>query len=152
MLDKNGVEIRTGDVVKISGAYFKNANGIYFVESSPGDPSWCGTDHALKKIGKNGKISTAKYSLCFWPLLSFTNDRNKAAESRAWNADHAEIEHATVKSTDEIAGFFEDRAASDEYWLDKRKWDWGEDHPEIKRGREIVAFFRGVAARVRAAA
>ena len=38
MLDKNGIEIKTGDVVEITGAYFKNDNGLYFVERSAGDP------------------------------------------------------------------------------------------------------------------
>ena len=28
MLDMNNVEIKTGDVVEISGAYFKNDNGL----------------------------------------------------------------------------------------------------------------------------
>lgn len=62
MLDKNGVEIRTGCIVEITGAYFKNDNGLYFVQRSPGDPSWSGSDYCLKKIGKTGKISKAKYS------------------------------------------------------------------------------------------
>ena len=46
MLDKNGVEIRTGCIVEITGAYFKNDNGLWFVEHSPGDPSWCGSDRS----------------------------------------------------------------------------------------------------------
>ena len=49
MLDKNGVEIRTGCIVEITGAYFKNDNGLYFVQRSPGDPSWSGSDYCLKK-------------------------------------------------------------------------------------------------------
>ena len=49
MLDKNGVEIRTGCIVEITGAYFKNDNGLYFVQRSPGDPSWCGKDYCAKK-------------------------------------------------------------------------------------------------------
>lgn len=32
MFDKNGHEIKTGDIVEITGAYFKNDNGLYFVE------------------------------------------------------------------------------------------------------------------------
>ena len=50
MKDKNSKEIKTGMIVKISGAYFENDNGLYFVENSPGDPSWCGSDHCLKRI------------------------------------------------------------------------------------------------------
>ena len=29
MVDKNGVEMKTGDVVLISGAFFKNDNGLW---------------------------------------------------------------------------------------------------------------------------
>ena len=54
MLDKNGVEIKTGDIVEISGAYFKNDNGLYFVTHSPGDPTWSGRDYSLKRISKYG--------------------------------------------------------------------------------------------------
>ena len=60
MLDKNGVELRTGQIVKITGAYFKNDNGLYFVTHSPGDPGWCGSNYSLTKISKAGKISKAK--------------------------------------------------------------------------------------------
>ena len=38
MLDKNGVELQAGMVVEITGAYFKNDNGFWFVENAPGDP------------------------------------------------------------------------------------------------------------------
>lgn len=38
MFDKNGVEIRTGQVVKVTGAFFKNDNGLYFVEKLPRRP------------------------------------------------------------------------------------------------------------------
>ena len=31
MFDKNGVEIRTGHIVKVTGAFFKNDNGLYYV-------------------------------------------------------------------------------------------------------------------------
>ena len=34
MLDKNGMEIKTGMVVEIKDAFFKNDNGLYFVEHS----------------------------------------------------------------------------------------------------------------------
>ena len=36
MLDKNGMEIKTGMVVEIKDAFFKNDNGLYFVETPKG--------------------------------------------------------------------------------------------------------------------
>lgn len=89
MLDKNGMEIKTGMVVEIKDAFFKNDNGLYFVEHSAGDPDWCGSDHSLRKISKRGKISQAKHNLCFWPIGIFISDRFKAAEARTWNKEHA---------------------------------------------------------------
>lgn len=73
MVDKNGVEMKTGDVVLISGAFFKNDNGLWFIERSPGDPSWCGSSYSLTKLKRNGQPSTAKYNLCSWPIAVFTN-------------------------------------------------------------------------------
>ena len=55
MQDKNGIEMKTGDIVEITGAYFKNDNGLYFIDCSPGDPNWCGSDYSLKRISKSGK-------------------------------------------------------------------------------------------------
>ena len=97
MLDKNGMEIKTGMVVEIKDAFFKNDNGLYFVEHSAGDPDWCGSDHSLRKISKRGKISQAKHNLCFWPIGIFISDRFKAAEARTWNKEHATIEIRTVQ-------------------------------------------------------
>lgn len=73
MLDKNGVELRTGCVVEITGAYFKNDNGLYFVDRSPGVPSWIGRDYSLKKISKTGKISKAKHNQAQHLLLAHRN-------------------------------------------------------------------------------
>ena len=68
MLDKNGIEIKTGDIVEITGAYFKNDNGLYYVEHSAGDPDWSGSDHSLRKISKRGK--SARRSAIFVSGLS----------------------------------------------------------------------------------
>ena len=110
MLDKNGVELRTGQIVKITGAYFKNDNGLYFVTHSPGDPGWCGSNYSLTKISKAGKISKAKYNLCFWPIVSVVSDRWKAAEANAWNKEHAQIEVKTIKNMTEVAAYFQAKA------------------------------------------
>lgn len=65
MKDKNGVTMRTGDIVKIENSYFKNDLGYYFIEHSPGDISWCGNDYSLRKICRNGKLSTAAHNIAF---------------------------------------------------------------------------------------
>ena len=79
MTDKNNVEIKAGDIVEITGAYFKHDNALYFVEHIPGDPGWIGGDICLHMIGKSGKLSSAKYATAFWPLKAYVSNRVKAA-------------------------------------------------------------------------
>ncbi len=60
MIDKNDREIKTGDVVRVTGAYFKNDNGLFLVTESMGDPNWNGSYHSLKPLNKNGSFSRSK--------------------------------------------------------------------------------------------
>jgi len=92
MTDKNGKEIKTGDIVRIEGGYFKADNGTFLVEKSPGDPNWLGSDYCLKKCNKKGEESKAKYSTAFWPLMVTTNSYQKRHEAKHHNAEHATIE------------------------------------------------------------
>ena len=103
MVDKNGVEMKTGDIVRVSGAYFKNDNGLWFIERSPGDPSWCGGSYSLMKLKRNGQPSTAKYNLCSWPIAIFTNSWVTRNEAHRWNEEHAEIEVVTGMDTSALA-------------------------------------------------
>lgn len=148
MLDKNGVEIKTGCIVRITGAYFKNDNGLWFVEHSPGDPSWCGSDHSLRKISKTGKISTAKHNICFWPIGIFISDRRKAAEAHRWNKAHAEIEVVSIPNMAEVAAHFEAEADSLDKRIQRMRWDWGKDHPEVAKLLKLQAHYKAVAERV----
>lgn len=104
--DINGKEMKTGDIVEIKNAYFKNDNGIYFVANTPGDPTWIGNDYSLNKICKNGKISTNKKSIAFWPLSAFTNNREKNRKCREWNAVNATIEVISAIDNKEVIEYF----------------------------------------------
>ena len=109
MFDKSGVEIRTGQVVKVTGAFFKNDNGLYFVDNSPGDPSWSGSDYSLKKVCRNGRLSSSARNICFWPIAVFTNDRAKNAQADAWNREHSEIEVVDLPDTSGVLGHFREK-------------------------------------------
>lgn len=148
MTDKNGREIKTGMIVQITGAYFANDNGLYFVDNSPGDPTWCGRDHSLKKICKNGRISTAKRNICFWPIGIFISDAWKAAEARRWNKEHAQIEVVPLENMDEVRRHFEEQAQQLESVIRRHEWDWGKDSPHIIKEREMLAHYRAVAASI----
>lgn len=151
MTDKNGTEIRTGDIVEITGAYFKNDNGLYFVQASPGDPTWCGSDHSLIRISKAGKISKAKHNLCFWPIMALTNDRSKNAEARVWNRDHAQIEIKAIRNMNEVAAFFQEKADSLRRIITRETWDFGKDSEIVKKDQAMLDFYVTVAARVKEA-
>lgn len=119
------------------------------MENSPGDPSWCGSDHSLKKISKAGKISVAKHNICFWPIGVFVSDRCKRAEAVRWNRTHAQIEVKKIKNVAEVAAFFEGQA---EVMDERISWDvrrFGEDHPDVVREREMKAHYLSVAEAVR---
>lgn len=149
MLDKNGVELKAGMVVEITGAYFKNDNGFWFVENAPGDPSWCGSDCCLKKISKTGKISVAKHNICFWPIGVFVSDRCKAAEADRWNKANAQIEIKAIKNMAEVVAHFEAKAEGLRETIRREEWDFGEDSEVVKKDRGIMAHYLAVAEAVR---
>lgn len=127
MKDKNGRTMRTGDIVKIENAYFKNDNGYYFIAHSPGDASWSGLDYSLKKIGKRGKISTAKYNLALWPLSSYCTDPRKNWAADEHNKDNATIEIVDcIDNAEVIAHFKEEVEKSREqaHYYEARGYDW----------------------------
>lgn len=149
MLDKNGVELQAGMVVEITGAYFKNDNGFWFVENAPGDPSWYGSDCCLKKISKAGKISVAKHNICFWPISVFVSDRCKAAEADRWNKANAQIEVKAIKNMAEVVAHFEAKAEGLRETIRREEWDFGEDSEVVKKDRRIMAHYLAVAEAVR---
>lgn len=148
MLDKNGIEIKTGQIVEISGAYFQNDNGYYFVDRAPGDPGWCGNDYSLMKISKKGKISKAKRNLCFWPIGVFVNDPWKRAAAKEWNREHATIEVKDGIDRAEVKAHFAEEAESLEEQIRRMSWTWGTDHPETIRNKELQEHYKTVAASI----
>lgn len=150
MTDKNNRPMKTGDVVEVTGAYFKNDNGLYFVEHTPGDPNWSSRDHYLRRIKRNGELSTAKDNICFWPISVYVNSREKRAAANQWNREHAEIEIKTFPHTEHIAAYFASEAASLDATIKRYTWDFGEDCQTVKDAKETQAFYRSVADGLRA--
>ena len=148
MTDKNGIEIQTGDIVEITGAYFKNDNGLYFVDNSPGDPSWSGSDYCLKKISKGGKISKAKRNICFWPISVYVSNREKCYEANRWNEEHATIEIKSIENMDEVAQHFMDEASSIEQHITRAVWDFGGDSSTVAKYKAIMEHYEAVVRKI----
>lgn len=144
MLDKNGIEIKTGDIVKIEGAFFKNDNGIYFVDRSPKDPSWSGNAYSLKKISKTGRISKSKYSICFWPISVFVNDRFKRKEALEYNSQNATIEIIHIKNMDEVKNHFQELIENLKKSIERYIWRWGEDSEDVKLCKSMMTHYENV--------
>lgn len=148
MLDKNGIEIKTGDVVRITGAYFKTDNALYFVEHSVGDPDWCGKDNCLLKIKRNGELSKAKNSTCYWPIMVTVSGYENRLIARVWNNDHAQIEIVEGIDKTHIAEYFKDRAQQCDKWIERYTWDFGADSNSVKEQEQYKAFYESVVARL----
>lgn len=145
--DKNAAEIKTGCVVRISNAFFKNENGTFLVTRSPGDPAWLGDYFSLTKVRRDGKLSETKYRLNSWPLVSYISDREKSATANAWNQEHAEIEIVEPRTTEFIRQYFLDQEsdAKRQAYQVLRYWDNTE---EADRMCGVARFYASVAERL----
>lgn len=112
MKDYNGKEIRTGDFVRISGAYFKNSNGLYLVARGDDIPLRFATNSLwLARVKKSGELCVSSAtSNEEWPIRSYCNDARKNREAKAHNAEHAKIEIADGVPTYYAAAFFREEA------------------------------------------
>lgn len=133
MKDVFGTELHTGQIVEIKNAYFKNDNGLYFVESSPEDPNWCGNEYSLKRICKNGKISKSKSSICFWPIGVFVNNPETKALANDWNKYHAIIEVKDGINTDYVRDYFIEKSECANSKLRYYELNFGEDSNVTKQ-------------------
>lgn len=150
MKDKNGKEMRTGDIVKISGAYTKRHNGYFVIEHAPGDVSWLGKDYSLQRLKKNGEYSNGSYTTQFWPLSYFGNNREHNAAAREHDSKNATIEIVENINTEFIIAHFEEE--SENSFESAKTWAWrfGEDSEvakkEITRAehyKKVVDYIKG---------
>lgn len=93
-----------GDIVRVSGGYHANSNGLFFIEAESGRGGWW-----LKPITKAGKLRKASDQS--WPLVSYMSDRLKAAEAKRHNQINAKMEPAPEVPACYVADFFRTQAA-----------------------------------------
>ena len=152
MVDKNGRQIQTGDVVLVSGGYFKSDNGLFAVIHAPGDPGWYGENCCLNnKLCRSGKLSEGKYATAFWPIAVNAGSWRTKMDAKSWNAANAEILVVDDVNRSYIAENFRSRAEMLQPTIDRAQWDSGEDGDEFKRLENLKAFYIGVADRAAAA-
>ena len=142
------IKLKTGDIVRIENAYFKNDNGLYFVVHCPGDVNWLGNDYCLKKICKNGKLSKAKYSTCFWPLCSYVNDRKKAAEADTWNKENATIAKIDNVNTEFIIEYFKGKAEEFKEKYNHNVMYYGEEYKHTIIAKNTLEHYQNIVKRM----
>lgn len=71
MVDKNGVEMHIGDVVKVTGGYYASNNGLWIINEEPGVGSWCGDNYHMLMATKRLTISRRKYNGMFLAYCGF---------------------------------------------------------------------------------
>lgn len=142
------IELKTGDIVEIKNAYFKNDNGIYFVDNAPGDSSWSGSDYSLKKMCRNGNLSTATHNIAFWPLSAFTNNKQKNADCHEWNDKNATIEVIYNIDNTQVIEHFKQKAEEMKRYIERQAWDFGENHEVTLQSIEIRNHYLSVVERL----
>ena len=148
MLDKNNIEIKTGDIVKITGGFFKNDNGIFYVRHSEGDVDWRGNYHSLKRLNKNGTISQSKYATKSYPIFVTVGDRIKRAQANEWNEKNAQIEIINdVSSHRKIIEHFQELIENEKKSIEWLTWNFGKDNKEIELHKKIITHYENVIAR-----
>jgi len=135
--------MKTGDIVEIKNAFFKCDNGFYFIAHSPGDPSWCGQDYSLRKICKNGKLSTRSNNIAFWPLAAFTSNREKNRQCREGNIENATIEVIYSIDNNKVIEYFKEEAetAKNQY---ERHIDYHGECESTNIQKKIYEFYKSL--------
>lgn len=151
MVDKNGRQIQTGDVVLVSGGYFKSDNGLFAVIHAPGDPDWYGESCCLNKLCKSGKLSEGKYATAFWPIAVNAGSWRTKMDAKSWNAANAEILVVDDVNHSYIAENFMELAERTQVAADLTRQSFGDDYDEVKRLEKLKAFYISVADRAAAA-
>lgn len=151
MVDKNGRKIQTGDVVLVSGGYFKSDNGLFAVIHAPGDPGWYGESCCLNKLCRSGKLSEGKYATAFWPIAVNAGSWRTRMDAKSWNAANAEILVVDDVNRMYIASRFSHIACMLGNDIQQARWNFGEGSDEVKRLEDLKAFYNSVADRAAAA-
>lgn len=145
MTDKNGIEMKTGMIVEIKNAFFKNDNGRYVIEHTPGDPTWSGNDYSLRRIKRNGELAKTN-PICFWPICTFVSDKFKNAEAKAWNTENATIETIGFKNMDPIKEHFAEEADKAAKSADYYRRYHGQESTIYKHTVDIQKHYEAIAA------
>lgn len=150
MKDKDGKEMKTGDIVKVSGAYTKRHNGYFVIEHTPGDASWLGEDYSLQRLKKNGEYSNGSYTTQFWPLCYLSNNKTHNLLAKEHDSKNATIEIIGNFNTEFIIANFNQESEKSLKAAKDYAWRFGEDSEVTKKEiartehyKKVVEYIKG---------
>ena len=110
MYDSNNREIRTGDFVTVSGAYFKNNNGLWLVTEASDAPDYMGDSVYLHKVKKSGElcVESAGNSMSL-PLHYYCSDWKKNAAAKEHDAVNLRYEVTEGVNTHYAAEYYRNK-------------------------------------------
>ena len=144
MLDTNNREIRTGDFIRISGAYFNSANGVYLVTSDGQTPDRYGGNVWMHKVKKNGELCLNRAgTTCSLPMGYYCSDASKNRAAKEHDKINLRYEVVDDVPTFYAAEHFKEQAAKcAEVVEHKKRNGW---HEEAEKAQVCVDYYTALA-------
>lgn len=143
MNDINGVKLEAGQIVRISNAFHKSDNGLYLIVSDPESPTG-GEYYTLHRISARGKLSCARRTLNYWPLIACSANYLTRMDIKLYNEEHAQIEVTTVENLSDAIAYFRKEACFMEAVYEDLCERYGSEY-EKQQARECSVFYAYVA-------
>lgn len=143
MNDSNNREIRTGDFVKITGAYFKTANGLFLTTDD-------GESVSLRKVKKTGELCLDRAGNFQSLPMRYYCDAKKNRAARIHDAENLRFEVVDGVPTFYAAEHFRQEAANYDERADfQRRMGFNDD---AEKNAEKAAYYSEIADRLSATA
>ncbi len=147
MKDSNGKEIRTGDFVRVSGAYFKTSNGLFLVTSAGDTPNCYGGSVWMHKVKQSGELCVNRAgSTQSLPIGYYCSDARKNREAKAHDAENLRFEVVDNVPTYYAAEHFRAEAQKYGEQAEYQRQQFGNDRAE--QARTLSDFYTAVAERL----
>ncbi len=149
MNDTNGREIKTGDFITISGAYFKNSNGLFLVEHANDAPGYETGNVWLHKCKKSGELCLDRAGTTLGlPMSYYCSDGKKNRAAREHDRANLRYEITEGVPTWHAAEHFKKTAAEYADRAENQRRLWGENSEDAKKTQNSADFYAAVATRL----
>ena len=151
MYDSNNREIRTGDFVTVSGAYFKNNNGLWLVTSAGDEPNngsvW------MHKVKKTGELCISRAgTTASLPMGYYCSDWKKNRAAKEHDRENLRYEVTEGVNPWYAAEYFKKESAEYAERAENQRQHWGKDSEDAAKTQSYADYYAAVAERLSASA